>query len=157
MKKHLLCALAFCFVLARIYPRAERITQEPSQQQAHLRHEVKVTLKLIQVYVTDKKGNPVLDLTKEDFLVYDEGEKQELTEFERHVLTLPSEREAVPAEVVATPAPSSRELMARKFFLFLDFAFNNAKGIDKTKEARCISSTRSSSRRMRWGSFHTRR
>lgn len=135
MKKHLLCALAFCFVLARIYPRAERITQEPSQQQAHLRHEVKVTLKLIQVYVTDRKGNPVLDLTKDDFLVFDEGQKQTLTEFERHVLTLPSEKEEPPSEVVETQVLPARELMPRKFFLFLDFAFNNAKGIDKTKEA----------------------
>ena len=94
-----------------------------------------VTLKLIQVYVTDKKGNPVLDLNKDDFLVIDEGKKQTLTEFERHVLELPGEKEKAPAEIVETPAPPSRELMPRKFFLFLDFAFNNAKGIDKTKEA----------------------
>jgi hypothetical protein len=30
---------------------------------------------------------------------------------------------------------AGRELLPRKFFLFLDFAFNNAKGIDKAKEA----------------------
>ncbi|HUU37334.1 MAG TPA: VWA domain-containing protein, partial [Candidatus Desulfaltia sp.] len=108
---------------------------QAQREQTQLRHEVAVTLKLVQVYVTDKKGNPVLDLKKDDFLVFDEGQKQALTEFERHVLTLPAEKKEAPAEVVETPALPARELMSRKFFLFLDFAFNNAKGIDKTKEA----------------------
>jgi VWFA-related protein len=112
----------------------DRGQAQVQKEQTQLRHEVKVTLKLIQVYVTDKKGHPVLDLTKEDFIVFDEDEKQAVTEFERHVLRLPSEKEA-PPEVVETPAPPSRELMSRKFFLFLDFAFNNAKGVLKTKEA----------------------
>jgi len=39
-------------------------------------HEVKAILKLIQVYVTDNKSNPVKDLEKEDFIVYDNGLKQ---------------------------------------------------------------------------------
>ncbi|MFZ2053403.1 MAG: VWA domain-containing protein [Candidatus Aminicenantales bacterium] len=108
---------------------------QAQKEQTQLRHEVKVTLKLVQVYVTDKKGHPVLDLTKDDFVVFDEGQKQALTEFERHVITLPSEKEEAPAEVVDTPAPPARDLMPRKFFLFFDFAFNNAKGLEKTKEA----------------------
>ncbi len=124
----------FC-ILVRAYGGIDLYAQETQQQTTQLKHEVKVTLKLVQVYVTDRKGNAVLDLTKDDFLVFDEGTKQTLTEFERHVLTLPSEREEAPADVVETPAPPARELMSRKFFLFLDFAFNNAKGIDKTKEA----------------------
>jgi VWFA-related protein len=92
-------------------------------------------VKLIQVYVTDKKGNPVLDLTKDDFIVFDEGQRQALTEFERHVLTLPAEKEKAPAEVMETPAPPARDLMPRKFFLLFDFAYNNAKGILKAREA----------------------
>ncbi|MFZ2053406.1 MAG: VWA domain-containing protein [Candidatus Aminicenantales bacterium] len=135
MKKPLLGALAFFCVLVGPYLGVDIAAQEAQKQQTQLRHEVKVTLKLIQVYVTDKKGNPVLDLTKDDFLVFDEGQKQALTEFERHVLMLPSEKGETPPEVVETPAPPSRDLMPRKFFLFFDFAFNNAKGIDKTKEA----------------------
>ncbi|NIO21804.1 MAG: hypothetical protein GTN76_14015 [Candidatus Aenigmarchaeota archaeon] len=58
------------------------MTQE-EKNEAELQYEVTVTLKLIQVYVTDKKGNPVLDLTKDDFFVFDNGHKQTLTEFER--------------------------------------------------------------------------
>jgi VWFA-related protein len=135
MNKPPVGVLAFLCVLAGAYHGVGLSGQETQQQPAQLKHEVKVTLKLVQVYVTDKKGNPVLDLSKDDFVVYDEGRAQTLTEFERHVLRLPSENEEAPPEVVETPAPPSRELMSRKFFLFLDFAFNNAKGVMKTKEA----------------------
>lgn len=105
------------------------------QGQTQLRHEVTVTLKLIQVYVADKKGNPVLDLTKDDFLVFDEGKKQALTEFERHVLTLPAEKEEVLPKVAEAPTPPARYLMPRKFFLFFDFAYNNGIGIEKARKA----------------------
>ena len=66
--------------------------QEKSQE---LKHEVAVTLKLVQVYVTDKKGNPVLDLKKEDFVIHDNGKKKPKTEFEMHILALPSKEEKV--------------------------------------------------------------
>lgn len=36
-----------------------------------LQHEVTVTIKLIQVYVTDKEGNSVTDLEKSDFELFD--------------------------------------------------------------------------------------
>ncbi len=128
--------LAFFFSSARPCLSLDAPSPEAKQEQAQLHHEVKVTLKLIQVYVTDRKGNPVLDLTKDDFLVYDEGQKQTLTEFERHVLTLPSEKkEKAPAEVEETIAPPPRGLMPRKFLLFFDFAFNNAIGIEKARKA----------------------
>jgi len=134
IKKSLFLGGAMVFATLAFYSN-DRGQAQAEKEPTQLKHEVKVTLKLVQVYVTDKKGNPVLDLTKDDFVVFDEGEKQTLTEFERHVLTLPAEKKEAPAEVVETAALPSRELMPRKFFLFLDFAFNNAKGIDKTKEA----------------------
>jgi VWFA-related protein len=118
---------------ARAQAREEKV--QAQREQALLRHEVKVTLKLVQVYVTDKKGNPVLGLTKDDFVVLDEGQKQQLTEFERHVLALPGEKEEAPPKVVETPAPPARDLMPRKFFLLFDFAYNNAQGILKAREA----------------------
>jgi VWFA-related protein len=135
MNKPLVGIVAFFCILVGAHHGVGLSAQETQQQPTQLKHEVKVTLKLIQVYVTDKKGNPVLDLNKDDFVVYDEGQKQALTEFEWHVLRLPGEKEEIPPEVVETPAPPARELMPRKFLLLLDFAFNNAKGIDKTKEA----------------------
>ncbi len=99
-------------------------------------HEVAVTLKLIQVYVTDKKGNPVIDLGKEDFSIYDSGRRKTITEFEKHILSLPSAvRKAQPEIIEETKIPFSREPLNRKFFLLFDFAFNNPKGILNAKKA----------------------
>lgn len=135
MKKPLLGVLALFFVLTGAYSGFDRTPLGAQQEQTQLRHEVKVTLKLVHVYVTDKKGNPVLDLAREDFLVFDEGQKQQVTEFERHVLYLPSRREEAPPMVIETPAPPARDLMPRKFFLLIDFAFNNGIGLEKSRKA----------------------
>ena len=135
MKKPLIGILFAFFVLSGPYFRLDDSTFPPRQEQTQLRHEVKVTLKLVQVYVTDKKGNPVLNLTKGDFLVFDEGQEQSITEFEKHVLSLPSKKEEGQPVVMETPAPPARDLMPRKFFLFFDFAFNNGIGIEKARKA----------------------
>jgi len=117
-----------------ILPAATRVRQE----QIPLKHEVKVTLKLIQVYVADKKGNPVKDLKKEDFIITDNGIAKTITEFEQHTLAgLPQKAELQPAKETATLASTSlpAERMGRKFFLFFDFAYNTQRGIRKAKEA----------------------
>ena len=102
------------------------------KQEAKLQYEVQVTLKLIQVYVTDKKGNPILDLTRDDFLVSDEGKPQKITEFEKHVLLAKEEAQPEAPEI---PSPPAQELMPRKFFLLFDFAFNNGIGLEKSRKA----------------------
>jgi VWFA-related protein len=99
-------------------------------------YEVSVTLKLVQVYVTDKEGNPVTDLTQSDFRIFDNGKLVKITEFEKHVLTNPQnilEEEAR----VKNPDIYSAEppRITRKFLLFFDFAFNDAKGILKARKA----------------------
>ncbi|MBN1271082.1 MAG: VWA domain-containing protein [Candidatus Aminicenantes bacterium] len=95
-----------------------------------MQHQTAVTLKLVQVYVIDKKGNPVVDLEKEDFLIRDNGQKKQITEFERHILDLSS----LDAVEESGPSPYA-QWMKRKFFLLFDFAFNNTKGIKKAKKA----------------------
>ncbi len=103
-----------------------------SDNQDTLQHEIRVTLKLIQVYVTDKKGNPVTDLNQTEFEVYDNGKRVNLTEFERHILYSPTKTDQ---EVDPKVSSAVHSQMNRKFFLFFDFAFNNARGIIKAKEA----------------------
>ena len=65
------------------------ITSIPAQQipppQKPLQHEVTVTLKLIQVYVTDKNGKPITNVDKSAFRVFDNGQIQTITEFEMHM------------------------------------------------------------------------
>jgi VWFA-related protein len=111
-------------------------SQDARQQQPPLQYEVSVTLKLIQVYVTDKSGKPVQDLKKDDFVVLDNGQQVTVTEFEKHSLqpAQPRETPGAAAPVVPTPLPPARELN-RKFFLFFDFAFNTQKGVVKAVKA----------------------
>lgn len=101
-------------------------------KQETLQYEVTVTLKLIQVYVTDKKGNPVTDLNQTDFELYDKGKLINITNFEKHILYLSAEKTR---EIIPAVSPEVSSQMNRKFFLFFDFAFNNVIGIKKSKEA----------------------
>jgi VWFA-related protein len=111
--------------------------QEIEKLQKPLQYEVSVTVKLIQVYVTDKKGKPVMDLARDDFVIFDNGVPVTVTEFEKHELlpAAPAAETEAPAErIVPTPTPSP-ETINRKFFLFFDFAFNNQRGVDKSVKA----------------------
>jgi VWFA-related protein len=111
--------------------------QEVENARKPLQYEVAVTLKLIQVYVTDKKGTPVTDLAPDDFSVFDNGRPVTITEFERHDVLAepPTSGIGPPAERAASaPVPPPRTVN-RKFFLFIDFAYNNQKGVDKSVKA----------------------
>jgi VWFA-related protein len=126
------------FSLSARFAFAAAESRTPRSPQKPLRHEVSVTLKLIQVFVTDRKGNPVTDLRKEDFVVYDNGRHVDVTEFEIHVLPdARSEGFRAGEMIVPTPAVSPRQvhLLPGKFFLFFDFAYNNLGGIRKAREA----------------------
>jgi VWFA-related protein len=116
----------------------------PQQQQAvnkPLQYEVSVVLKLIHVYVTDKKGNPVPDLTASDFIVTDNGQPMTVTDFERRMLQAAADanrptapQPEIKTETVSAPIPAARP-SARKYFLFFDLEFNNLRGATKAKEA----------------------
>jgi VWFA-related protein len=111
------------------------LLSQERDDETSLQHQVSVTLKLVQIYVTDKNGYPVVDLTKEDFLIQDNSEKKKITEFEKHILHLPPSEDEVLKKALERQPPSSQDLMSRKFFLLFDFAYNNAKGIKKAKKA----------------------
>ncbi|MCK7527733.1 MAG: hypothetical protein MZV64_64035 [Ignavibacteriales bacterium] len=88
-----------------------------------IQHEVSVTVRLVQVYVSDKSGNAIPDLKKEDFVVYDDGVPVAVTEFERHVSGTPAVSES--PEAMAATEPEAKALLPHKYFIFFDFAFNN--------------------------------
>jgi VWFA-related protein len=102
---------------------------EKSQE---LTHEVSVTLKLVQVYVTDKKGNPARDLERSDFILYDNGTLQEITDFEKHFLYVP---ESEPDKSRQSPPPQVPSIMNRKFFFLIDIENNDLEGIAKSRNA----------------------
>ena len=116
--------LAFLF-----QPGLHRLSSESVQakkDQKVFQQEVVVTLKLVQVHVTDKKGNPITDLTKDDFILYDNKKLQTITDFEKHFLALPEKpikpgKKAIEMieETKLPPSPDISSRMNRKFiFLF---------------------------------------
>lgn len=124
-------------VLMALISGLSPVPQETVPLQKALQYEVTVSLKLIQVYVTDNSSKPVTDLKKEDFVVFDNGRSVAVTDFERHIVAMPSMRPeaGLPSERTVTAALPAGRLLRRKFFLFFDFAFNNPRGIIKAKQA----------------------
>jgi VWFA-related protein len=100
--------------------------------QESLQYEVTVTLKLVQIYVTDPEGNPAPDLEKSDFVLYDNGKLQNITDFEKHFLYVPEEE---PIEFKLSPAQDVRSVMNRKFFFLIDYANNDLEGVVKSRNA----------------------
>jgi VWFA-related protein len=116
-------------VLLLTLPGWSRDMPIPSREQTpDLQHQASVTLKLVQVFVTDRDGNPVTDLRLEDFTLYDSGRKRIITDFERHV----------PPPRHQTAAQTSEQTMGlphlnRKFFLLLDVAGTDDVAVIKAK------------------------
>ncbi len=133
------------FLALAIQPNLHELKPESTQTQKSqkaFQYEVTVVLKLVQVFVTDKEGNPIIDLTKDDFILYDNGKLQKITDFEKHFLSWP--KKPVPPEkkveevIEETQLPPSQEIqtrMNRKFILLLDIDRNSVRGVTKSKNA----------------------
>jgi len=95
----------------------------------------------------DKKGHPIPDLVKSDFVVTDNGQPVDITEFEVRTIAGPGpeagagQPSEAPAQAAVRPPQAGGESAApeagitRRFILFFDFAFNNPRGVKKAKEA----------------------
>jgi len=110
-------------------------TQTQKSQKA-FQYEVTVVLKLVQVFVTDKEGNPVTDLTKDDFILHDSGKLQTITDFEKHISAKPDKKVEETLEEVKLPPPQQIQTrMNRKYILFLDVERNSMRGLVLSKKA----------------------
>jgi VWFA-related protein len=133
------------FLALAIQPNLHGFKPESTQTQKSqkaFQYEVTVVLKLVQVFVTDKEGNPVTDLTKDDFILYDNGKLQKITDFEKHFLSRPKKpvqpEKKVEEVIEETQLPPAREVptrMNRKFILLLDIDRNSVRGVTKSKNA----------------------
>jgi len=135
----LLLSVSLAFLLFA-EPSPAKPPSPPAGSQQGLQHDVSVTLKLIQIYVTDGKGNPVAGLSRSDFELFDDGERVEITDFENHVSVTdaPKDPAAAEAPIRDNPNPlptTAAPLMARKFLFLFDFAYNNPRGIVQAKAA----------------------
>ena len=77
--------LAAGVVLTALAPVSERLVAAQAQVPGTIR--VRVTLVPVDVRVTDAEGRPVLDLTKDDFVVLENGVRQQVSHFSQEVLT----------------------------------------------------------------------
>lgn len=86
MRRFLACTVVASVLLGGLGLEAQQRTaaeRPPADQIGGLRFvdTTEVTLINVDVTVTDRRGNPVTDLTPEDFEVYQNGERQSITNF----------------------------------------------------------------------------
>jgi len=95
-----------------------------------LRHDAAAIVKLVPVRVLGPDGRPVRGLRKEDFTLYDNGQRQVITEFEIHEppgLSTPPESGARVAEIL--------QEVNRKYFFVMDMQGSDRVGNEKAKIA----------------------
>ena len=137
--RNLFFILIFAFSLAYGLNISNSESLQQKKEDLALQHEVTVVLKLVQVFVVDEKGNPVTDLSIDDFVLYDSKELRTITDFEKHLLFKPAAEVGEGAKEAERPAPekapSKSSRMNRKFFLVLDLQRSSPKGVKASKEA----------------------
>jgi VWFA-related protein len=137
-----LAAAALLLMNAASSARSQNAPQAPQPQ-----YRVKVTseLVLVNVVVRDKKGTLVRDLKKEDFTVFEDNKRQDVSTFDfENVDELAT---AGPAETVVTGAAATGSLLRstsqpaidardrRLMLLFFDFSAMDPEQIERSVEA----------------------
>lgn len=107
------------------------LSHSPGAALAQEKHEVTVALKLIPVIVVDDDGQPVRGLTKEDFIIQEDGRQVDIAAFEAHFLGQERAIEKGPAQPIRAAISSAR---ARQFFLLFDYSQSDLWGIKKAKQ-----------------------
>lgn len=132
MKRRVIAGILTGVVLA-LFPGGDAPAQETRllAGQKPLEHEVTVSLKLVQVYVTDRSGKAVTDLDRSEFLLYEDGISKEITEFEKHVFLVPGASGTIPS---SAPAGPTAPLLNRKFYVLIDFARNDNFGVKRARD-----------------------
>jgi len=107
--------------------RDPSIWASPNQE---LHHDAAAVVKLVPVRVLGPDGRPVRGLKKEDFVVYDNGQRQVITEFEIHEppgISTPSESGARETGILKE--------VNRKYFFVMDMQGSDRLGNEKAKIA----------------------
>lgn len=117
--------LPLIFTLATAWPLAAADTpqQQPAEDLSKLTINVDVRVVSVDVVVTDKKGKSITGLTKDDFVVFDNGQQKPISNFyevvERKVVdrAAPNSVEGGPEQ--QAPLVSDRALQ-RRYIFFID-------------------------------------
>ena len=101
---------------------------QKAEKQKVLQHDAQAILKLVSVRVLDQEGKPVMNLTQEDFILYDNNKSQKITEFEVHKLRVYGKR---PADY---PGKDVIYRGKRKYFILLDIQGSSIPGAANSKD-----------------------
>jgi VWFA-related protein len=94
---------------------------------------LKADLVQVRAVVTDKRGQPVSGLKKEDFELLEENRPQEISFFSAEDVGIASNSERNPDSVRSLRAPT--ENVARTIVLFVDTVHTSFENVDQTKRA----------------------
>ena len=124
-----------CAVLlaALVLPVSPAFGQAAQEKRPPLRYDTAATLKLVTVRVLDREGKPVTGLTKEDFVLLEDGQLKVITDFEVHTLT-PGGLATVPVLPPAAEAEARKESETNRRLLF----FLDLQSSDKSGKAKAI-------------------
>jgi len=125
---------------------APLVAQEPGQQPVATQGRIRVTTELVLVNVVahDKKGNLIKDLKKEDFTLYEDGKKQDISSFDfENVDELPATAGPTVSGVApgtllhsSKKAPPTLDARDRRLILlFFDFSAMEPEEIDRSVDA----------------------
>ncbi|HVR42200.1 MAG TPA: VWA domain-containing protein [Thermoanaerobaculia bacterium] len=122
MKRFARLTLAVSLLLAAPVPAQQAQPQESAEPEIpRILETIDVRVINIDVVVTDRKGNVIPGLTRDDFVLYENGRPQRITNF-YEIVTREAEAEA---EVRTGPeeqpqAPEQPEQLRRKIIIFID-------------------------------------
>jgi VWFA-related protein len=94
-----------------------------SNQDKPLQYKVSVDVKSIPVFVLDSKGNPVLDLRREEIELYLNGKKQDIVYFNRY---------DIDARIITKEENTGQKKKDRVVFLIIDSMFNSNTGFRRS-------------------------
>lgn len=115
-------------ILATVSVRPQ--TAEPSavEQQPDFRLRVESNLVLLRVVVRDNQGNPIQNLKKEDFELFDRGKHQDIAQFE--MVSAPQALTAPGTKTSGQASPPAASLPGQPSFLAMYFDDLNTTGAD---------------------------
>jgi VWFA-related protein len=102
--KKLMLAL-FCLPLIAATPKPPQTPDVPRTSES-----IEVSIVNVDVFVTDKAGNRIKGLTKDDFQIYENGKTQPITNFSEYVSDVSNERVSTEGE----PAPVAQNTTRRQ-------------------------------------------
>jgi VWFA-related protein len=137
MKQPLTLALVLLLVLAASPRTTARAEQQPPPASPQPTFPTVIELVTVDVAVTDKKGQPVQGLTRDDFLVTDNGALQTLTSFEPVVVpeTRPEQPAPAPRRIAFSSNVTPEVRRARTFLVVFDDVHLTSVGAFRAKGA----------------------